>query len=84
MKESSMASLENKTSGITVYVTDAHIHHKGIWIYHCKELGISEQVLNKAYDTKSAMYQACNIIRGRLINMQQGLDQINSEMREWQ
>lgn len=53
-----MATKEIKVKGLTLYVTDEHIHHKGEFIFHCRELSLSERTLT-ANNISSALIEAC-------------------------
>lgn len=52
-----MTSKEIKVQGLTLYITNEHVHHGGAFIFHCKELGLREQPL-KAKELVVALSEA--------------------------
>lgn len=56
-----MATKEIKVQGLTLYVTDEHVHHKGEFIFHCKELNFKEVIL-KSREVTLAVREAVSQI----------------------
>ena len=62
-----MASKEIKVQGLTLYVTDEHVNHRGAFIFHCKELSLSELPLKEATCINEAIKGAFSFIQGYLL-----------------
>ena len=77
-----MASKEIKVQGLTLFVTDEHIYHRGKFIFHCKELNLSEITLKDATCVEEATKGAIGFIRGYLLGKVASLEALELKALE--
>lgn len=77
-----MPSKEIKEQGLTLYVTDEHIYHKGEFIFHCRELNLSEIVLKDVTTIKEAVKLAVEAIEVLLQNKMTALTRLQAKVLE--
>lgn len=77
-----MASKEIKVQGLTLYVTDEHIYHKGDFIFHCRELNLSERTLKDATNVDEAVTGAVSFIKGYLLGKVTALEALELKVLE--
>jgi hypothetical protein len=77
-----MASKEFKVQGLTLYVTDEHVNHRGEFIFHCKELNMSERTLKEATNVEEAIKGAIGFIKGYLLGKLVALEALELEVLE--
>lgn len=71
-----MASKEIKVQGLTLFVTDEHIYHRGEFIFHCRELNLSEIVLKDVTTIKEALELSAKAIEVHLQNKMTALTRL--------
>jgi hypothetical protein len=77
-----MASTEIKVQGLTLYVTDEHVNHRGEFIFHCKELNMSEITLKEATCVEEATKGAVSFIKGYLLGKITALEALELKVLE--
>lgn len=77
-----MASKEIKVQGLTLSVTDEHIHHRGEFIFHCRELNLSERTLKEATNVDEAIKGAIGFIKGYLMGKLTALEALELKVLE--
>ena len=77
-----MASEEIKVQGLTLFVTDEHVHHMGAFIFHCKELNLSERILKEATGIEDATKGAVAFIKGYLLGKVSALEALELKVLE--
>ena len=75
-----MPSKEIKVQGLTLFVTDEHIYHKGEFILHCKELNLSERTLKEATCVDEAIKGAFEFIENYLLLKLKALDDLKNKV----
>jgi hypothetical protein len=77
-----MASKEIKVQGLTLYVTNKHIYHKGEFIFHCRELNLSEITLKEATTVDEAVKGAIGFIKRYLLGKVTALEALELKVLE--
>jgi hypothetical protein len=77
-----MATKELKVQCLTLYVTDEHTYHKGEFIFHCRELNLSEVTLT-ATQIAPAVIEACQKVEKFLVDKTDAMRNIRYKASEF-